>query len=770
LPCAPPTTHEPAVSLVVSTIGRPDDLRRLIESVVLEAASRPRLELIVIDQSGDGRIRDVLAECRLAFGVRYTTSSPGVSRGRNVGLRLARGAYVMFPDDDAWFAGDTLTRAITHLENHPGHDGYSVQLRAGGGRPSMLRWAPTARAVTLRNHHRTSIGSTMVFRTPAAQAVGGFDETMGPGAPGWYGSCEDADFLLRVVARGATIWYDPEATMFHRDNRGDSGPEAERKALSYGCGQGRLWRKHRFPRLLVASLLLRRLVGGALLLARGQVPVARVHLAWMRGAVNGLIGEPPLDLTGVSPAAAARPGLRLAPSDEATRTPRREFWRSFTWRLLVTPLGATATFALTAIAARRLDDRGMNLLYATLAALMIGPILIRFGLHQTAVRDVADARARTGQAPALDLARRHTRSSIRRSLVTAPVIAAVFIGGVDGGPGHLVQVALVAVVLAAESIRLTISDVLGGLQVPGWAAALAHQGRAAVVTLVVMAHLWMLGSGLGITRILAVTAVVGCVLVLVGLVRLGWWTRPVVPGSRLLPRLPGWRLGLPFLVVDLVAVMVARGDVLLAARALDPEKAALYSTASVLAAQAATPIGLASVALAPVVAGQMALGRLDEVERLVRTLASAVGAVMVLVTLGAAAFGDQLLTLAYGERFASAQPFLVTLMLGNLALAMLGTSGVTLTMAGRQRVAMTVSACWFAVAAPLTGLAALEGGPVALAAASAASTVGLYLLLAAAVWVTTGIVILPTWGPPRRPAGPVASALSRSGSAPQAGR
>ena len=284
------------VSLVVSTIGRVAELARLLASIAVEQTNGPTVELIVVDQSPDGAVLSLLESEGQQIRWVYTKTTAGVSLGRNAGLSLATGRYVMFPDDDAWLPGPTLSGAVEHLDRHPDHVGLCAQLKDGRGRPSMLRWAPTARLVTKHNHHRTSIGSTMLFRTDVARAAGGFDVRIGPGAGGWLGSCEDADFLLRIIDGGRNVWYDPSLAVHHRDSRRDGGREAENKALAYGCGQGYLWRTHGFSTWLIALILVRRFAGGLVWVLRGRSDIGRAHRAWGRGAVNGLLGRPPADL------------------------------------------------------------------------------------------------------------------------------------------------------------------------------------------------------------------------------------------------------------------------------------------------------------------------------------------------------------------------------------------------------------------------------------------------------------------------------------------
>ncbi len=776
----------PQVSLVVSTVGRPEAIGRLIESLLTESADGPSIELIVVDQSADGVALEALEQPALAgddapFSWLYTRSPIGVSRGRNIGLGMATGELVMFPDDDAWFPGRTLARSVEHFNQHPEHDGLCTQLRDAHDRLSMLRWAPTARLVTKRNHHRTSIGSTMLFRAEAAREAVGFDEAIGPGAGGWFGSCEDADFLLRVIERGATVWYDPTVVMHHRDSRRDGGADAQYKALAYGCGQGHMWRSHRFSLTLIITLLLRRFFGGGLWSLRGRGDIGRAHRAWVRGAINGWFDRPPSDLLPATTEPAVVPatgsvlegappngagvegapvngtvvqgaligGVTVAgpPVDGVVGRPNApssgEFRRSFVRRILVAPVGTVATFALTAIAARTLGSAELTIFYALLAALTIGPILGRFGLNQRAVRDLAAARTRDDLEVAASLARRHVRSALLPQLVAAPVISVLFIAGAASGGIDVGLAVLATIVLAAESCRLTVSDVLTGLGLTGWAALFAHQVRAACVTVAAGLVVVAAPDSLDLRALVEIMAAVTVALAVAGLVRL--WAIPQRPyDGELETRIgPLLRLGLPFLMVDLVVVVVARGDVWLAARALPAATAALYSTASTLAVQIGTPIGLASVAVAPVVAGYVAQGRFDELESMVRSLSTAVVYLVVPVFIGFVVFGDDLLGLAYGEGFRGAHPYLVTLMVGNLTLATLGVSSIILLMANRHRLAMTLAGTWFAMAAPLVIVTTLVSGPLGLAVASASTTVGLYGILAAAVWVTTGIPLLP---------------------------
>ncbi len=311
--------QRPAISLVVSTIGRPEALGRLLASLLDEfdelggprgpgvaAAGGVELELVVVDQDPQQRCLAVLQAAGLPFPWRHLTSGLGASVGRNVGLAAARGAIIGFPDDNAWFTGRTLASVLAVFAARPELGIVCGRQLTADGHPSMLRWAPTARAVTRANHHRTSIASTMFLRRRALEAIPWFNEDLGVGTATWYGACEESDLLLRAIYAGAPAWYEPDIVVLQDDPRDEPTPEFRTKMLRYGCGQGRLWRLHRVRAPHVAALLGRKVVKVLQLLARRQVAGAGDELAWIHGALCGLVDRPPRAFAG-------RPTTSLAP-------------------------------------------------------------------------------------------------------------------------------------------------------------------------------------------------------------------------------------------------------------------------------------------------------------------------------------------------------------------------------------------------------------------------------------------------------------------------
>lgn len=282
----------PALAIVVSTIGRQAEFRRLLESVH-ESPEAPEVEVVVVDQSADGRCAAVAGERRWAMRVRTATSARGASLGRNTGLAMATGPVVLFPDDDAWYPHGSLTSIRRVFDEDPGIAGLCGRQTTSDGRPSMLRWQNRPGEVSARNFLRTSIMSTMFFRRDWLDLVGPFDEDMGVGCPTWWGACEESDLLLRIIEAGGYVPYRPDLIVLQDDPRDDPGEEFVTKMLKYGCGQGHLWRKRQLSKPHLGYLLGRKLAAAAVRAGRGDRTLARADLAWLRGNICGLRNIPP---------------------------------------------------------------------------------------------------------------------------------------------------------------------------------------------------------------------------------------------------------------------------------------------------------------------------------------------------------------------------------------------------------------------------------------------------------------------------------------------
>lgn len=280
------------VSLIVSTLGVKDDIPRLVRS--LQEGDYPGpIEVVVVDQSRDQHV-NALAQTLESNRITIVTSTSGlgVSTGRNEGLRKASGAILGFPDDDTWLEHDCLTRVVAHLREDS-WQGVSGRQACADGSDSMLRWLKQKTPVTRTNWPRTTIASTMFLTREVVDEVGFFEESIGSGSKGWVGAGEETDLMLRVLAAGFRVVYDPRVVVFQPDPRSRLSVDFVGKMLRYGAGMGHLFRVHRLPAWLLAWIASRKLVSAGLAHVCGDEIRRDSQLAFVRGIVAGVTRRPP---------------------------------------------------------------------------------------------------------------------------------------------------------------------------------------------------------------------------------------------------------------------------------------------------------------------------------------------------------------------------------------------------------------------------------------------------------------------------------------------
>jgi len=271
-------------SLVMATLGRDREVGEFLES--LAAQGRGDVELIIVDQNPDERLAPVVAAWAGRVPILWHRSAVArACHARNLGLALARGALVGFPDDDCLYPPGVLDRVEAAFAAAPGLVALSGPAASPAGGLGSGRWNPAAGPITAANVWTSVIEFNLFLRREAALAAGGFDEGMGPGTP--LGSAEGNDLVLRLLAQGGEAHYDPALLVVHPDKR--LTPVAVARAGLYGRGLGFALRRHRVPAAVLASFLIRPLGGVVVSALRGRGLAARYYWASFAGRLAGLL-------------------------------------------------------------------------------------------------------------------------------------------------------------------------------------------------------------------------------------------------------------------------------------------------------------------------------------------------------------------------------------------------------------------------------------------------------------------------------------------------
>jgi GT2 family glycosyltransferase len=225
------------IAVVVCTRDRPELLRGLLPALV--EARGGGADVVIVDSASRGPETRMLAE---ESGLRLVRCErAGASRARNAGVRATTAPVIVMTDDDCRpRAGWTAALAEAFEDEAVAFATGRVVPGAGPGRAM----SPMERAEPAEWHAGDDVdvmghGACVAFRRTAFDAVGGFDEVLGAGAP-LHGS-EEKDLFWRLLHAGWQGRFVPAAIVEHYAWRGRG--ESLRNGFRYGVGMGALTAK-----------------------------------------------------------------------------------------------------------------------------------------------------------------------------------------------------------------------------------------------------------------------------------------------------------------------------------------------------------------------------------------------------------------------------------------------------------------------------------------------------------------------------------------------
>lgn len=280
-------------SIVICTIGRTDGALAAARSA---ASDDPRAEIIIVDQNESLELQRLVAREPVLVNVRVVRMAPcGLAAARNAGVRACRGWIVAFTDDDCevlpgWlaalsgaFAANQRIGVVFGNVEAPAYD------RGAGFIPSYRVREPVLARSLADKARIEGMGACMAVRREAWTAIGGFDESLGSGAP--FRAGEDADLVVRALHAGWQVVETPDAAVVHHGFRTWAQGRQLIDGYMYGLGATNVKMLRLAPLTALRPLvtLAWRWLAGAPVVDLNQLPPRLPRLgAFLAGAWDGL--------------------------------------------------------------------------------------------------------------------------------------------------------------------------------------------------------------------------------------------------------------------------------------------------------------------------------------------------------------------------------------------------------------------------------------------------------------------------------------------------
>jgi len=211
------------VSVVIVTRDRKKDLIECINSY--RKSSYKSVEIIVVDNASEPPVFTWFSKKYQQVKIITSEKNMGAAEGRNIGLRQAKGEYILFTDDDAYADTLMINYLLAAFEKDPRagvvqpliYDkkrkdmllgaGYDINLTTGKIKAWGVREIDQGRYDGLREI--PMVGCVWMVRREVFSKVGEYDKD-------YFIPYEDSDFSIRVRKAGYKIICTSKAKTYHQ--------------------------------------------------------------------------------------------------------------------------------------------------------------------------------------------------------------------------------------------------------------------------------------------------------------------------------------------------------------------------------------------------------------------------------------------------------------------------------------------------------------------------------------------------------------------------
>lgn len=212
------------ISVIIPTYKNRGGLQKAVDSVIQQDYTN--CEVIVVDDNEPNwqerkKTEVIMSQYITNENVVYVkhTHNKNGAAARNTGIRIAKGDYIAFLDDDDAFLPSKLRKQLDYLAQHPQYDAVYCFAKKGGKLIKATPYEGDASKQILLLESRM-FTPTLMFRKDALLAIKGFDET--------FIRHQDYELLLKFFAHGYKIGCVRECLTEIGQNKGENEPSGEK--------------------------------------------------------------------------------------------------------------------------------------------------------------------------------------------------------------------------------------------------------------------------------------------------------------------------------------------------------------------------------------------------------------------------------------------------------------------------------------------------------------------------------------------------------------
>ena len=218
--------NECRLSIITINYNGLKDTSELIESIPFSN----NLEVIVVDNASKQDEASIIAERYPYVKIIRNSKNLGFAGGNNLGIKEAKGKYILLINNDTYFKEFKIDTLIEQLESSDKIGIVCPKLRfAWGNNPIQFAGYTYLSPITVRNQaigfgeedhgqydtaHRIPYahGAAMLIKREAIDKVGLMPEC-------FFLYYEELDWSMMFTRAGYDIWYDPACTVYHKESQ-----------------------------------------------------------------------------------------------------------------------------------------------------------------------------------------------------------------------------------------------------------------------------------------------------------------------------------------------------------------------------------------------------------------------------------------------------------------------------------------------------------------------------------------------------------------------